>query len=1763
MSACKYEVGNKKYSKGELIKEIDANPRILRDVTPRELSIAPNSKPDGKLSIDTLRDVTEQLSKLYGIEVVYENNPNADYAGEYHKGKITINEAYLAQYPDAPWHEFAHPIVDTIETSNPRLFDALTEEVLSSHKDVVSELLHNPDYTDDGKTLNQFGTKEAITKVIGVLAMNSFKDKLSEPQKSLLRRVLAWLGNFLSRMGGRAIDISKANPQMSLRDIANILGTTTKSVRLDIQDGPAQYRRLDNFDASSFKAMGYSDTQVKILENIRKGMATVGDPIEVNLKDAPKDIQRMYGKEGMILRTEKVGGGVFWRRPSDANKKVANMSVEDMLIQENDPKSITARETGTEAHYFNELILEEIEKQYGMEMVKNWTNKQAFAMSMLKEFRKNPVYSNILAKIQSGKTRIKHEYTKKAIEENQDVEFYNDDPEFSAYDDLDIEDVDLSGYVGSDDIDMSDPYGDEASIQESEETDDLAKSIGGTNEQTKYDGANVLDRLVLSMFELYYDVAKQQMKIDPKGKAIIMLEQTLVDKANDMVGSPDIAVIYSDGKAAVYDNKFIEFQFTKFEVKNPTPLQKADIIRRRRLQGLAPEYSSTFKEKNPDADDNWYYVIEDSDNNQRKLSLKMQSFENQIQSYSNMLISAGVTSIVAARVIPFAVKYDAVWDPKLKQHVFKPDTQVRFVMTNVDEPKMLKAIPISREMTGNEELDRFIQKLADRSEELSKEISRKKQWDNREMTVKYKNLKDLIMLIQTGTNWESMVDSVIAIQEKVELGLSTIDESDPNYLRIQDIHKILEEVDMYHDLSHTLIPIAKAAAAKSTSANQRMMNAFAIQLSSVSAKLAHNKHSLKTLMTDRLRTYLEKEKLMKKDLFDTYKRQEDLSTAANWFQHLHSINHPLVHVIAKVMDQIDYKKVKERNRLKDRLRDVQANLMDWGERKGIKGVSIYDMIIKETKAGDIELIGMYKSSLYQDAAKARKEKNDSVREWFKNNWHRSTMKDSTGLSQEDRFQIRKQEELDALKSMYKDDKETIDKKMEMWLNLNDITYNEGMNDAWFNNYIRGEYEPKGQDAYSDEYKELLKPENKPMLDFYHLYLDEMNKIDRTSGVRVGKFFIPSIYKDFTETVSQQGILGMMSRSGVYQVYKSMQNAFNSETNTGRMKVKKDKYEKNVPFLFTEQMDGDRKSRDLASSLLLISEAAEEYRNLKEAEGIFKTVRMLANTTPFIKKTADGIVREDNSSRYREFSPENSKLVKTIDTFTNYYLYKETLQADAITDTIGEKGVKLITNMLKLTSRSAMAFHGLSAAGEAINSTTQILAQSYKYLGDKATVAKAMKITAGKDDKSKALAYFFDQYHIASEGLSQADAASVSVSKMRQRMKHDWAYLFQRMVDNAAESTIFASMMLTYAIDPDTGRIARIKKLKSKYPDREFKSIYDSIEETGEGENKTFTIINEHTGQPIEDHTIIDMRTKVTEIGGRIKGQMSDRDIAGFKTVLAGRLLMQFRSWMTATAQDRFRGEGYSQTMEEYEIGKWRAAFRFARAEGLKAGYKFLALMTPLLGSRMDLNLKDNPKMMELYENYVKQNPGSDDPNSSFFVSFDEYVNEYERNIRAVVTELKIFYGLLLALMAAMFYLPEETKDNPFVAAGIAVLNRSMLELGFYLPFEPTTHGFQEGMQLFTKGPFPVINSVQKVLKFMGNTVTESVDLIAGADWDKTRALEIDKQKGGFKTMDRKDDTPIGYYTSDLIGLKHIARMMGIFDTTDKNDTLLEYISAKR
>jgi hypothetical protein len=607
--------------------------------------------------------------------------------------------------------------------------------------------------------------------------------------------------------------------------------------------------------------------------------------------------------------------------------------------------------------------------------------------------------------------------------------------------------------------------------------------------------------------------------------------------------------------------------------------------------------------------------------------------------------------------------------------------------------------------------------------------------------------------------------------------------------------------------------------------------------------------------------------------------------------------------------------------------------------------------------------------------------------------------------------------------------------------------------------------------------------------------------------------------------------------------------------------------------------------------MIFSDFVHKYKGHKDNEYAILAMReLLANTTG-VKQTKGrfGLFKtaaRDEANNILKSQDNNVETLKAFDKWIKYYIYGEKKQDSS------EAVNKAVDTMTRVSSYKSIALNILSASAGHVNAEAQLnyLAKKANYFSRESlgksrkeqkrfkalleSFRKSTKDTEKVESKILFASMFFE---MSQESLTYEKANSVSASSMRNTMKKDFAFFMQRWSDDVIDNTTLGAMMRDYAIDPNTGHTYPIYKLKElykddpKYKNTEWKSLWDSIimnkkdlpdNLTSEQKSKFDVfkgpvILNQHTGEIMEDKTFTDFRRKAKAVVSRAKGNMSNEDVALYKTYAVGRLLMQYRGWIPSTVLERVKTEQYNLTMEQFEVGRWVAGQKMLLRKTDSKLKQFLIEVIPFLKGDFSENtssdiLDEMTPMQIKYRQFIADNPhlepDKDNPTIDQ-VTYEEYYNTYVNELKVLAKEIQTYFAIagvsVLFLMAGG---DDEYKDNPLMRGLLELIDRILLELGFFLPAPYV--GLDETMQLVTRKPAASVDIITSTGKLITNTFTETFDLISGVDSDEKRVLDL---TGPFELdwATKKDKTSIGYYSHQWVPpLKLFDKLFAVYDDID-------------
>jgi hypothetical protein len=374
------------------------------------------------------------------------------------------------------------------------------------------------------------------------------------------------------------------------------------------------------------------------------------------------------------------------------------------------------------------------------------------------------------------------------------------------------------------------------------------------------------------------------------------------------------------------------------------------------------------------------------------------------------------------------------------------------------------------------------------------------------------------------------------------------------------------------------------------------------------------------------------------------------------------------------------------------------------------------------------------------------------------------------------------------------------------------------------------------------------------------------------------------------------------------------------------------------------------------------------------------------------------------------------------------------------------------------------------------------------------IIEAMINKAKRDKKHMLLSKFFE---VAQENYNYIKADKVSIGTGAKWLTQENAFFLHRVGDEIVDDFTLEAMSKNYGVDVD-GKIKKLSRIKSNP-----KSLWD-IAKVADGSIEFPNI-------PITE--LNRFRRMVREIAARNKGNSSHENINLIQTHMAGKTMMQFKSWMPAMINERFGDDRYNDILDEIELGRFRIAFGEVFHEGvIKSAQKLaelgLEVMTGGLlkpfskGNSKDYTFHLQSDMSKHYfAKFLKEN-------SQLLEKFSEtelyqmYVETKVEQLRATAAELRVYaltYGFMAAVVALVGGGEGDDEESNAFRQFLKILDRAQLELGVFL--NPNEYAS------LAKNFIPIVGLAQDIMNLGMNTLDELKDIFyeeEGIDWKGPR-----------------------------------------------------------
>lgn len=863
------------------------------------------------------------------------------------------------------------------------------------------------------------------------------------------------------------------------------------------------------------------------------------------------------------------------------------------------------------------------------------------------------------------------------------------------------------------------------------------------------------------------------------------------------------------------------------------------------------------------------------------------------------------------------------------------------------------------------------------------------------------------------------------------------------------------------------------------------------------------------------------------------------------------------------------------------LNSVMLPLQQWGKRNGKKGFSMYDMLI-DKKSGDLiqNLTPDFFKYLKNQGVRAKGA--ESTKDFKDNILKYYTLKDDAKATQE--------KIIDSYKRNNNPSEQQLDEFKKRWdLRSDFVVFNR------INTFYKLD-ESKIEDTYfTAEYKELLKPQNKEVLDFYRFWNKHMYSLLHDLEVYgQGKHysnFIPWLQADATELIQRDGVgAAWNSAKESVRIATGMEHQLDDTEMgdtfvKGKINPETGEQLRMVPRFFLNpiynnegKIDTTLKSMDLGRSLLEFADMAYNYKYKSTIEPILESLKDIALTDVAAVVASERNIKFPGGDIHKYKGPKN-EIFEYLDKMIKYNVYGLHYGAD-----LDAKAVKVVRTIFELDRYNKKRLFGLnlqSAVKAQVASRLAILFEGIKGIYfkrehmSKATSMQSAALVAamsGKQDENVFI-QVAKLFSIHADSITPDRIAKVSMNKFDSigDVATEDLVNFLGRGDRAVDNMVLVSVMQNYGFKTtkDGKVLTRLNKESTK--DLGIKSLLDSaVLKDGK---LTIEGIHDKEGKIIyENYT--EFRKLAINVATAIKGTLSPEDINMVGINLLGKLFMSLKTFIPALAKERFGSIDYNRTTKEVTFGRYNAALgNFITAiddngknylESIKDDPNKVESTMGFAGFLLTNFLKNAAAVSYMMLTYGLANAATVGRASNMKTAeWAKKIIIAENRSRAIFDDYKAKYPNSKEIQALEFddFLHYKLQQARAASVEFTYVVSMMIMLNYMHGLDSDDDkkkDVQEDWKMrflyrnlmgtyrelsFFVNPLDWSQSLQTVTPIIG--LVKNIFQLVGNGWDETTDLI-------FGEDNKKDKTPIGYYMSKMIPyVNPLARQLELFEE-DKN-----------
>jgi len=1204
---------------------------------------------------------------------------------------------------------------------------------------------------------------------------------------------------------------------------------------------------------------------------------------------------------------------------------------------------------------------------------------------------------------------------------------------------------------------------------------------------------------------LFYEIEKLvkfaidvQERIDPNKKVFIQAEDFNLDTDGSKGGTADLLFIYSDKSASLFDYKTITPHFSKLDASG-------NIIK----EDWIPQY-------------------------------KMEEFNVQLPTLMEMYKKTGIKNFRHARIIPvqigFVEKKKA--DTSKKEGAKLTDSIYTIKLgEDLDKKKFLTPIPVTLESTGISGLDTALSEANKLKHNLTKRLDRvtddaAEAFKLRARIKKVNSLINSIMLKKDIKGFTELYNSIVQGYLDVNRTLISdyLEEGNTRYLNIAKIEDLRSDLKLFKAIADNTPDFIKSLPEDSANALDRAK--YFETLDSIIGVANNLDAALKQRAID-LTLSLDDQAAMLGD--------RNLTWFDKYLRRFSNINNTIFKKARNIIESANTKTRLDLNKFADKLDKLNKDLQVWGEANGLSGFKAYEPLINK-KTGNLHT--KFKSELYDNLKQARKEQDDKTLDSM--------------LKLKDNYQDIYEDALNRhmlINSYSLSDIET-NKELNDWIlenNPNLKTSKVKYSDFWYKYYEIDESKVS-KDLLNEDYAKI---KNTPaLLNYYNFWENSMEEFRDMLDVKYGKIpnnFIPWIKANTMEqfmngatVFSKENLMNIMSveenNTILYQEgYITLRGEIDPET--GLQKREIPKYFINPLVNNQGDIDNTLKSFDLSSSLAVFAQMAFSYNNLKHTESTIEALKDILAEKGINQTTAEGKeVRISNDQKAQTEKGSQTDESRLFDDMINYHLYGVFYK---------DKPSKFSQALLKAKRYQQLKELALSPISNMVNimgARTNALFEGEKgYFYNKTMWAKSLKDRYSTEKKPLyfALANFIQPYAGSNvEHISKKLKGNTLASKIN----YDTLFAGFRIGDEHIDEQVMYSMLQNYGLDENKNLV----RLNSKRLEEGLKPILDNARI--EGESLVIDGLIDKEGN-VNEELYSQLRNLILNTTTTIKGGLNSQDMNAANMTIMGKMVMSFRNWLPALAEERFRGVNNILSQQSLRYNPQTNTVTEARYTALLSDVvdpdaisvlnlvKYLGLASAKLAANMLPFVKDSKfaqinkdRAQVLYNKFLEDNQHLPAVKNGS-LTFEDFLEYKQGQVRALGTEVAYITTLvvLLGVLGGGFDDDDKfTKKNWATRHSFRILNRYRRELmGIINP--------SDWVSLF-RNPLPILGLVYDTKHTIENTFDEGFDVILGEAEDRS-LINI---AGNKKQKDKTEK--LHYFYKWLPGYK----LINLFEPTEKS-----------